>query len=139
MCCSAILASLAAAMAICIASPASAAPLSYAKGQDGDAFATSPAPFPECPACTYQGSSGDCVPSPNSSCSVATATCEDGSCSHSQHRSVTCSSHGGVSQWCPCGSASAQSGVFPDTGTKVNETLRLQDLIPFAHQDISRV
>jgi hypothetical protein len=32
----------------------------------------------------------------------ATAQCCDGTYSFSQHRSGTCSHHGGVCQWCPC-------------------------------------
>jgi competence protein ComEC len=32
-------------------------------------------------------------------CSGATAICNDGTCSYSQHRSGTCSHHGGVRQW----------------------------------------
>ncbi|MGO9732691.1 DUF3761 domain-containing protein [Mycobacterium sp.] len=38
-----------------------------------------------------------------------TAICNDGTPSYSQHRSGTCSHHGGVKQWCPCDSASGQS------------------------------
>jgi hypothetical protein len=82
-------------------------------------IATSPGPFLECPAGTYQGSSGDCVESPDSSTSNATAICRDGSDSHSEHRAGTCSGHGGVSQWCPCGGlASGQSNAAaaPRTG-----------------------
>jgi hypothetical protein len=33
------------------------------------------------------------------SCPGATAICNDGTCSNSQHRSGTCSHHGGVRQW----------------------------------------
>lgn len=74
-----------------------------------------PLPVPEgCPAGTYQGSSGDCVPSPNGDISGATAVCCDGSDSHSEHRSGTCSHHGGVCQWCPCGSTSGQSYARQD-------------------------
>jgi hypothetical protein len=32
-------------------------------------------------------------------CPGATAICQDGTCSYSQHRSGTCSYHGGVKQW----------------------------------------
>jgi hypothetical protein len=32
-------------------------------------------------------------------CPGATAICNDGTCSYSQHRSGTCSHHGGVRQW----------------------------------------
>ncbi len=40
-----------------------------------------------------------------------TALCNDGTWSYSQHRSGTCSHHGGVKQWCPCDSTSGQSVV----------------------------
>jgi hypothetical protein len=46
-----------------------------------------------------------CVESPDSSTSNVTAICRDGSDSHSLTHSGTCSGHGGVAQWCPCGSA----------------------------------
>ncbi|WP_020665066.1 DUF3761 domain-containing protein [Amycolatopsis benzoatilytica] len=47
----------------------------------------------------YRNSSGNCVHDPSSNPSGATALCEDGSYSYSQHRSGTCSRHGGVRQW----------------------------------------
>lgn len=52
----------------------------------------------------YINSSGNTVQSPtktqdNSMPVGATARCRDGSYSFSQHRSGTCSHHGGVSQW----------------------------------------
>ena len=98
-----------AAAAIGASSTAAAEP-SLVAGAGG--IATSPGPFLECPAGTYQGSSGDCVESPDSSTSNATAICRDGSDSHSEHRAGTCSGHGGVSQWCPCGGlASGQSNA----------------------------
>lgn len=61
-----------------------------------------PAPDPapaDCGPGTYRNSSGNCVPRPDSNSSGATALCKDGSYSHSQHRSGTCSGHGGVRQW----------------------------------------
>lgn len=60
-----------------------------------------------CPAGTYQASSGDCVEDPDSSSSNATAICRDGTDSHSESHSGTCSHHGGVAQWCPCGGSSS--------------------------------
>jgi beta-lactamase superfamily II metal-dependent hydrolase len=39
------------------------------------------------------------VPPPTSLCTGATAICNDGTCSYSQHRSGTCSQHGGVREW----------------------------------------
>lgn len=52
----------------------------------------------------YVNSSGNTVHSPaysNTSCAAsgASAECGDGTCSFSQHRSGTCSHHGGVAQW----------------------------------------
>jgi hypothetical protein len=40
----------------------------------------------------------------------ATAQCCDGTYSFSQHRSGTCSHHGGACEWCPCGSAPSITG-----------------------------
>ncbi|QEM43567.1 DUF3761 domain-containing protein [Mycolicibacterium grossiae] len=60
-------------------------------------------PAAACPAGTYEAASGDCVESPNGSYAGASAICQDGTASHSQTRSGTCSRHGGVAQWCPCG------------------------------------
>jgi predicted lipid-binding transport protein (Tim44 family) len=53
---------------------------------------------------TYTNSSGNTVHSPASSTegtipAGATAKCRDGTFSFSQHRSGTCSHHGGVSSW----------------------------------------
>ncbi|WP_116203330.1 DUF3761 domain-containing protein [Amycolatopsis circi] len=61
-----------------------------------------PAPNPapaDCGADYYRNSSGNCVHRPDSNPSGATAQCKDGSYSYSQHRSGTCSGHGGVKQW----------------------------------------
>jgi hypothetical protein len=109
-----LLGAVAAAANFFLAAPLEAVPATTVPG-DGTyagAAASERVPFPECPPGTYQGSSGDCVPSPNSSCSSATAICRDGSCSHSEHRGGTCSSHGGVAQWCPC-LTSGQSSFGP--------------------------
>lgn len=69
------------------------------------------------PAATADGTCGPgyywsdahqtCVESPDSSTGNATAICRDGSDSHSLSHSGTCSRHGGVAQWCPCGGAPA--------------------------------
>jgi hypothetical protein len=75
-------------------------------------IATSLLPFPECPAGQDQESSG-CVEKPDPNSSGAMARCRDGSYSHSQTHSGTCSSHHGVAQWCPCEAASGQSSVGP--------------------------
>ena len=49
-----------------------------------------------CPPGWYTNSSGNCVESPDANPSGGTAVCCDGKISHSQHRSGTCSGHGGV-------------------------------------------
>lgn len=60
-----------------------------------------PAPSPS-PNGTYTNSYGNTVPSPYFAPSApagATAQCSDGTYSFSQHRSGTCSHHGGVAEW----------------------------------------
>ena len=52
-----------------------------------------------CSSGYYLNSAGNCVQSPGSSPSGATARCRDGSYSYSQSRSGTCSHHGGVAAW----------------------------------------
>ncbi|MEV4598926.1 DUF3761 domain-containing protein [Amycolatopsis sp. NPDC049253] len=52
-----------------------------------------------CGADYYRNSSGVCVHRPSSNPAGATALCKDGSYSYSQHRSGTCSGHGGVRTW----------------------------------------
>jgi hypothetical protein len=52
-----------------------------------------------CRSGSYKNSSGNCVEDPDGNTSGGTARCADGTESHSQHRSGTCSGHGGVSQW----------------------------------------
>lgn len=66
------------------------------------------------PSC-YIAASGDCVESPDSNTNNVTAVCSDGSDSHSESRSGTCSRHGGVSQWCPCGGAAQSNPVVPSS------------------------
>lgn len=47
----------------------------------------------------YTNVDGNYVNSPSSNPAGATAQCNDGTYSYSQHRSGTCSHHGGVAQW----------------------------------------
>jgi hypothetical protein len=66
--------------------------------------ATAPATTPgPCAADYYRNSNGVCVHRPvktqGSVPQGATAQCRDGSYSFSQHRSGTCSHHGGVAKW----------------------------------------
>ena len=49
----------------------------------------------------YTNSNGVWVPSPGSNPAGASAQCRDGTYSYSQHRSGTCSGHGGVLRWMP--------------------------------------
>lgn len=60
---------------------------------------TSPIPLVQCPPGFYSNSSGNCVERPDQNPINAIAVCCDGTNSHSQHRSGTCSGHGGVCQW----------------------------------------
>lgn len=64
--------------------------------------APAPAPQPSCTSGTYVNSYGNTVCSPETSNSTplgASAQCTDGTYSFSQHRSGTCSRHGGVAAW----------------------------------------
>jgi len=66
--------------------------------------ATAPATTPEpCAVDYYRNCNGICVHRPVKSSGSfpqgATAQCRDGSYSFSQHRSGTCSHHGGVAKW----------------------------------------
>ena len=83
--------------AIVTAPPATQAPVSRAPA------VTSPAvPPTSCPNGTYVNSAGNdvCRPAPVAGPPAgATAQCQDGDYSFSQHRSGTCSGHGGVARW----------------------------------------
>lgn len=64
---------------------------------------TNPSPASSCPNGSYVNVSGNtvCSPyaSPGGAPAGATARCNDGTYSFSQHRQGTCSYHGGVAQW----------------------------------------
>ncbi|WP_082971198.1 DUF3761 domain-containing protein [Mycobacterium sp. 852002-51971_SCH5477799-a] len=90
--------------AICSASPAAGKPVITVSG----GIATSPLPFPQCQAGQDRESPG-CVEKPDANSVGAMARCRDGSYSHSQTHSGTCSGHHGVAQWCPCGSVVGES------------------------------
>ncbi len=58
----------------------------------------------ECPNGTYENSNGNTIcdpytPENGEQPAGATAECEDGTYSFSEHRSGTCSDHGGVKRW----------------------------------------
>jgi hypothetical protein len=64
--------------------------------------AAAPPVSTSCSGDYYRNSSGVCVERPVQAPTApagATAKCKDGSYSFSQHRSGTCSGHGGVAQW----------------------------------------
>ncbi len=74
-------------------------------------IAASPPPFLQSPECSYRSKrTGQCVEG------VDGAMCADGLYSHSVTSSGTCSRHGGVAQWCPCGGAApapSPSSIVP--------------------------
>jgi hypothetical protein len=77
------------------AAPKTAAPETKAPKTTAPA---APAPT-GCGADYYRNSDGNCVHRPGDNPSGATALCKDGTYSYSQHRSGTCSGHGGVRSW----------------------------------------
>lgn len=84
-------------------SPAQTAPIQTPPATTDSSDTTAPAATPvDCPNGTYVNTSGDTVCSPYSAPSApvgATAKCLDGTYSFSEHRSGTCSHHGGVAEW----------------------------------------
>ncbi|WP_156296542.1 DUF3761 domain-containing protein [Mycobacterium paragordonae] len=80
-------------LAVAISCPVVASGLVATSGHE------SPAPIAQCQPGYYQNSSGNCVERPDQNPSGGTAICRDGTESHSQSRSGTCSGHGGVSHW----------------------------------------
>ena len=80
-----------------------AAPAKPAPAKPAPAKPAAPKAAASCDESThYVNSSGNCVPRPVQAAgapSGASAKCKDGEYSFSQHRSGTCSGHGGVAQW----------------------------------------
>ncbi|EOD67853.1 DUF3761 domain-containing protein [Amycolatopsis vancoresmycina] len=77
-----------------------AAPKTTAPKSKAPRTTTPAAPAPTgCAADYYRNSDGNCVHRPGDNPSGATAVCKDGTYSYSQHRSGTCSGHGGVRSW----------------------------------------
>ncbi|MEV4055566.1 DUF3761 domain-containing protein [Amycolatopsis sp. NPDC049688] len=77
-----------------------AAPKTAAPNSKAPRTTTPAAPAPTgCGADYYRNSDGNCVHRPSDNPSGATALCKDGTYSYSQHRSGTCSGHGGVRSW----------------------------------------
>jgi hypothetical protein len=76
-----------------------------ALGAVGATSASTTISVADCPLGDYQNSTGNCVQDPSAPQPGggvppgATAQCRDGDFSYSQHRSGTCSGHGGVSVW----------------------------------------
>lgn len=71
-------------------------------GHGGVQKATPAAPAVAAPAAAKSSTAGKSAPTAtasNTDPTGATAKCKDGTYSKSQHRSGTCSSHGGVAQW----------------------------------------
>lgn len=58
-------------------------------------------------------------PAAGSAAAGPTARCRDGTYSYSQHRSGTCSHHGGVAQWLSGGGSAAPSTSAPPVGSTV--------------------
>jgi Protein of unknown function (DUF3761) len=84
--------------------PSHVAPFLINQQSDNTPQQTTQAPAPTPAPKYYINSSGNTVQSPtktqdNSIPAGATARCRDSSYSFSQHRSGTCSHHGGVAQW----------------------------------------
>lgn len=69
---------------------------------DGVPINNNSAPEESAPSGYYINTDGNKVPSPYAATTIpigATARCRDGTYSFSQHRSGTCSHHGGVDEW----------------------------------------
>jgi hypothetical protein len=101
-----------ASRAVATKAPAAKAPVAKAPASKAAAAAKSSAPTKasaskkpssSCDSAThYVNSSGSCVlrpTDPGDAPGGASAKCKDGTLSFSQHRSGTCSGHGGVAQW----------------------------------------
>jgi Protein of unknown function (DUF3761) len=87
----------------------------------------SPMPLSQCPPGYSPNSYGTCVERPDQNPGNPTALCCDGSESHSQHRSGTCSGHGGVCQWNSLGTH------HPDDRSTDRQRLIMSVAIRFTH------
>ena len=82
--------------------PAATEPPTTVRTTPTPSVTTPTSPGGSCGSDGYINKDGVCVPSPRPAPSPpdgATAQCKDGTYSFSQHRSGTCSSHGGVARW----------------------------------------
>jgi hypothetical protein len=87
-----------------VSAPSQVAPFLINKQSDNAPQQTTQAPAPTPAPKYYINSSGNIIQSPTKSQdgnipAGASARCRDGSYSFSQHRSGTCSHHGGVARW----------------------------------------
>jgi hypothetical protein len=84
-----------------LAAPPSSKPAPKPVAKPAPKPVAEPAPV-TCDAAHYINSSGHCVPRPGTTPvegKKASARCKDGNLSYSEHRSGTCSGHGGVAEW----------------------------------------
>lgn len=85
-----------------VAPPVQQAPVQQAPVVQAPVQAAPPNDAANCGGDYYINSSGNCVHRPEQAPTAptgATAKCKDGAYSFSQHRSGTCSGHGGVAEW----------------------------------------
>jgi hypothetical protein len=87
-------------------------------------------PFFDSPRCDYTSKrTGDCVEGVDDNPVGAAAICGDGLYSHSETRSGTCSRHGDVAQWCPCGGSPSLSAASGAGGPEANADQHFLSLV----------